>query len=151
MKKTIILIAVMLMLLSTSVFATGVGISAGLPIGEGLPATNLMLSAKLDTVPFLLGLGFGFDPFYLGLTADWWALNENLAGMLNIYIGPGLYMGINSGSDTQIDFGARLPIGLNIFPLDFMELFIEIAPTLVVLPEFPTIGVQAAAGLRFWF
>jgi hypothetical protein len=51
--------------------------------------------------------------------------------------------------------GGRLPIGVNIYPIKNLELFLELAPTLAVgIGEeitFPVFGVQGAFGLRFWF
>ncbi len=156
MKKKIIILAIIFTLvISASAFSLGIGLAAGLPIGDGLPGSNLMLSAKFDQLPFLLGLAAGFDPFYMGVTADWWAFNDNLAGPLNLYAGPGLYLGVSSaGDNTNINLGVRIPIGLNIFVLDFFELFVEVAPRLGFLPTFAipgSLGVQAAAGFRFWF
>ncbi|AHC14536.1 hypothetical protein [Salinispira pacifica] len=147
MKKFAIILVILMIITVFSASAVGIGASFGLPIG-GLPGTDVMLSAKLDSLPFLLGLGFGIEPAYFGATADWWVLNENLAGALNIYLGPGLYIG---GAANEFQLGGRLPIGLNMYPVDFLELFVEIAPTLTIAPVFPSFGAQAAFGLRFWF
>lgn len=136
-----------------AVFATGLGVSAGLPIGPGLPGSNVMLSLKLDQLPFLMGIGFsiGQEVFSFGFTADWWALNKNLFSFVNYYLGPGLYVGYAGG----LALGGRLPIGLNIYPVKNLELFLEIAPTLAVgigeVITFPLFGAQGAFGLRFWF
>jgi hypothetical protein len=154
MKKIAVLSVIMLIIISASAFSLGIGLATGLNVGDGMPS-NLMLSLKLDQLPFLLGVALDFDdPFFLGLTADWWAFNENLTGPLNFYAGPGLYTAIRGGEPATISLGARVPLGLNVFLLDFFELFIEVAPTLGFLPDFGipgSLGLQAAAGFRFWF
>jgi hypothetical protein len=154
MKKIIIVLVILLLITSVSAFSLGIGLSTGLNVGQGMPS-NLMLSAKFDQLPFLLGIAVDFDdPFFLGATADFWAFNENLTGPINFYAGPGLYTAIQGGDPAQISLGARVPLGLNVFLLNFFELFIEVAPTLGFLPEFNipgSVGLQAAAGFRFWF
>lgn len=152
MKSRVLVIVLLLILITTAtVSATGLGAAFGLPLG-GLPGTNVMLSAKIDQLP-LLGLGFtlGQEVFTFGLTADWWVLNNNLFSFVNYYLGPGLYVAYNN----NVFLGARLPVGLNIFPIKNFELFIEIAPTLALQfsdpIHFPVFGAQGAFGLRFWF
>ncbi len=156
MKKRIATIAIALLLLTVTAsgaFGLGIGLSYGIsPLG-GLPGQNLLLSVKADQLPFLLGVGarMNASTFSLGLTADWWAMNNNLVNFINYYLGLGLYAGI--GQDIAL--GARLPIGLNAFPIEPLEIFLEVAPTLAFISPggitFPDIGLQGAVGLRFWF
>lgn len=134
-------------------FATGVGVAAGIqPLG-GLPGSNVMLSLKVDQLPFLLGLGFtiGQDVFQFGLTGDYWVANSNLFSFVNYYLGPGFYVGYSN----SLLLGGRLPIGLNVYPIKNLELFVEVAPTLAIQfsdpIDFPVFGIQGAFGLRFWF
>ncbi|GAB1432822.1 hypothetical protein MASR2M29_14470 [Spirochaetota bacterium] len=155
MKTKIFVVSILLLTLVAvpAVFATGIGVSAGLPIGTGLPGSNVLLSLKLDQLPFLMGVGFAFgqNTFAFGFTADWWILNKPLVSFLNYYLGPGLYLGYSNA----LAIGGRFPIGLNAFPLKNLELFLEVAPTLAVgLGDpitFPLFGAQSAFGLRFWF
>jgi len=134
-------------------FATGVGAAFGLPFGGGLPGSNVMLSLRIDSIPFLMGLGFNLNetnPAF-GLTGDWWVLNENLFSFVNYYLGPGFYIGYSNA----LLLGGRFPVGLNVFPLEPLELFVEVAPTVAVIIgdsiTFPEWGFQSAFGLRFWF
>jgi hypothetical protein len=158
MKKVIIIAAVLFVVMAVSASAWGIGIAAGIdPLG-GLPGSNLMLSVKPPSFPVLFGVGFTVweNIFNLGIIADWWVVNPNLFSFVNFYIGPGLYLGINSGAGgySTVNLGGRVPIGLNIFPLKWLELFIEIAPTLAVGFEpiqFPIFSLQGAFGIRFWF
>lgn len=162
MKRKVLIVLLVLAMLGagSSVFArTGVGISAGLPIGPGLPGSNLMLSLKLDSFPLLLGIGgsFGENQIRLGITADYWIANNNLASILNWYIGIGGFFGAGIAENGgDFDAGLRIPIGLNIFVLDrVLELFVEIAPAIGVrfgnTVQFPALGAQGALGFRVWF
>lgn len=157
MRMKIALVALILLVAVAvpATFATGVGAAFGLPFG-GLPGSNVMLSLKLDSLPFLMGIGFslGENQTSFGFTADWWMVNQNLFSFINYYLGPGFYLAYD-GPAQNILLGGRLPIGLNMFPVKNLELFVEIAPTLAVRFSnpivFPQFGFQGAFGLRFWF
>ena len=146
-KKTLIIAAGLLIIVAASGFSLGLGLAYGLdPLG-GVPQ-GVLLSAKLDELPFLLGLGYGLEGgFRLGVTADWWMAQGNLVSFLNYYIGPGLYLGIAE----NFDVGLRLPIGINMYPIPELELFLEMAPAIPFYPNFPQPGLQGSIGFRFWF
>lgn len=152
-KKVIVVAALLFVVVATSGYSIGIGGAFGLqPVG-GLPGSNVMLSAKFDELPFLMGLGFalGQNQFELGFTADWWFLQQNLINFINIYAGPGAYLGIAQA----LELGVRVPVGLNIYPINVLELFLEIAPTITVQFAdpivFPKFALQGAFGFRFWF
>ncbi|MFW5689712.1 MAG: hypothetical protein ACOC1U_09075 [Spirochaetota bacterium] len=149
--KTAIIALALVAVVATSGFSLGLGLAYGLdPIG-GL-AQDVMLSAKFDEFPALLGIGFRLaDPVRVGLTADWWMATGNLVGFINYYAGPGLYAGVGAG---LFDIGLRIPIGLNAYPIPELELFLEVAPTIgynSATGDFPDPGAQGAIGFRFWF
>ncbi len=152
-RKVLFIIAILLIVSSVSAFSWAIGGSFSLdPIGTDMPV-GAMLSAKFDQFPFLLGLGVSGSSgsFNLGVTADWHFVRENLTGILNYYIGAGAYLGI--GTDT-FELGARIPVALYIFPIDNLELFLEIAPALGMDLSpfyFPRWHLQGAFGFRFWF
>ena len=152
MKRKIVLLSLILFVsIASFSFGLGIGVAGGIPIGEGLPGTNVLLSVKLPDIPIVFGAGFRIDNFALGITADWWLIQEPLVDLLNVYLGPGIYFGYIENS--TIDLGGRLPIGLNIYPISWLELFLEVAPTLSINlqnGQFPQFGVQASIGLRFW-
>ena len=152
-KKFVVLVLIAMLLATTAVFAEGVGIAAGIqPLG-GLPGSNVMLSLRVPQIPFLMGVGFsiGTDTFSFGLTGDWWMAKGNLFSFVNYYLGPGFYVGYANA----LAIGGRLPIGLNMYPIKNLELFLEVAPTLAAVlsdpVSFPEFGLQGAFGLRFWF
>ncbi|TFG81579.1 MAG: hypothetical protein E4H20_09525 [Spirochaetales bacterium] len=152
--KTLVIALVLLLAIAVPMtFATGIGAAFGLqPVG-GLPGSDVMLSLKVNQLPFLMGIGFnlGEQQSTFGFTGDWWIVNQNLFSFINYYLGPGFYIGYG----TDLTLGGRLPIGLNVYPVKNFELFLEVAPTLAVglgdTVTFPVFGVQGAFGLRFWF
>ncbi|GAB6091125.1 hypothetical protein [Spirochaeta dissipatitropha] len=151
MKKTlrVVIIALVFLGLSSTVYSIGIGASFG-GIGRvgGNPGTSTMLSLKFDQAPFLLGVGAHNG--VLALTADWWLANNRLINFINYYAGLGVYTVVGS---NNFDVGGRMPLGLNVFPIDILELFIEIAPTLGVdvSPVNLKFGLHSAIGFRFWF
>lgn len=153
MKKKLILVALLITLVSISCFSWGIGAAFGLDNLGGLPGSSVMMSAKFDQLPFLMGLGFASvgNTISFGFTADYWMLNQNLFSFINVYVGPGLYIGYNQ----SLQIGGRIPIGLNVFPVKWLEGFLEIAPTLSIRlsdpVQFPLFGFQGAIGARFWF
>ncbi len=155
MKRTLLAAcaAALLLIPASNAWSWGIGASFGLNDLGGNPGQNVMASIKLDETPFLFGIGGRISDgnVTLGLTADWWMVHKNLVNFLNYYIGPGLYFALSE----EIELGGRLPIGINAYPLDPLELFLEIAPTIALLApegiEFPNLGLQGAIGFRFWF
>ena len=154
MRKTWIIALVLLVVLAFGASAQTLGVGGAFsidPLGD-LPS-SAMLSLKLPSIPFLWGVGaqIGQDTFQLAFTADWWLYQTNLVSFLNLYVGPGLYLAV----PQPFEIGGRVPIGLNAYPLEVLELFLEIAPTLVFFSSdgvrIPTFGLQGAFGFRFWF
>jgi hypothetical protein len=155
-KKVFLIVLVLILAASTGAFAIGIGGAfSSSPIGPGAYYGGGALSLKLDGMPLLGISGYSNSGvFALGGTADWWMVNENLSGILNYYAGIGGYAHISLGSPTAFGFGARIPLGLNAYVLDPLELFLEIAPAIGVSIGTGSIfdwGLQSAIGFRFWF
>lgn len=130
-----------------------VGLAAGIePLG-GLPGSDGMISVKPPNLPITIGAGFrlGADDFQMGATVDWILVRENLFSFVNVYVGPGLYLAL----PDEVEVGARVPVGLNAYPTDWLELFFEIAPKLALFSDgtvdVPDVGIQSAVGFRFLF
>ena len=153
-KKILVLVSALLIFSAANAFSWGIGGAFGLPLGDDVPGANALLSLKVDQFPFIMGIGFsiGQDTANFGFTADWHMIRQNLTGMLNWYAGPGLYVAY--AGDT-FHLGGRVPVALYIFPIDALELFVEVAPTLSAgLGDpitFPNFGIQSSFGFRFWF
>ena len=158
MKKKILILALALLLIaSASTFAIGIGGAGTYGWGTDDGISGGFLTLKLDDLP-LLGIdvasGSGSSYLRVGATADWWQLNENLSGIFNWYWGLGGYGRVTLANSPSFAIGARLPIGLNAFILDPLELFLEAAPAVGVSIGSNIgldWGVQGALGFRFWF
>lgn len=153
-RKILIVAAVLLIAVSMAGFTQtfGVGGAFSLDALGGLPS-GAMLSLKVPAFPVVWGLGLqlGGGTFNMGLTADWWLYSTNLVSFINLYVGPGLYLAL----PQTFELGGRVPIGLNAYPIDVLELFLEFAPTLVFVSNrginVPSFALQGAFGFRFWF
>lgn len=148
MRKGILL--VVLMLLPLMVFAeNGIGIIVGQPTGVSfkhwLSDANSIDAALAWS--FVKGGGLYVHGNYLfenksnldSLTIPWfWGVGANVGTW-------------KSGDDTEIGIGVRVPVGLNFrFQQIPSELFLELAPTLNVVPSV-NFGVGGAIGYRFVF
>ena len=153
-RKVLIIAFALAAVVSMSASANTFGIGGAFSIDAlgGLPS-GAMLSVKVPQTPVLWGIGMQLnqDTFNLAMTADWWLHTQNLVGFLNLYVGPGLYVSL----PDRIEFGGRVPIGINAYPIPVLELFLEIAPTLLFFSNqgisIPSFGLQGAFGFRFWF
>lgn len=155
MKKLVLALCLSLGLVATSASALAIGGAFSVGVLGGLPS-SAMLSVKLNGSAPVLGLGvsIGGGTMHIGATADWWLYHAPLGGPLYIYLGPGVYADIQTGTGGTLGFGLRLPIGLQFFVIKPLELFVEVAPRagLTLNPTlFPVWGMQGALGFRFWF
>jgi hypothetical protein len=151
MKRGIAIGALLIALMAVPAF--GIGIGAAFNAGFLDLPSQAMLSFKLDESPavFAVGASIGSNKFELGVTADWWMYQTELVSIFHMYVGPGVYAQIGNG----FALGVRVPIGVQAFVLEPLELFLEVAPALGIKLsdpiDFPTFGVQGAFGFRFWF
>jgi hypothetical protein len=129
---------------------------------EGAPGAALSL--KISRIPILWGINLDLprNGFGVSLTGDRYLIERGR--IFGWCMGIGAYAGVLSYSDTLTEWtsiraGARIPIGLYIFPVSFLELFANLAPNLGVglyfgdYPErfeFPEGGLGLDIGLRFW-
>ena len=151
MKKILLIALVIIVLGGTYSHARGLAIGGafGIPAVGSLPM-GVLLSVKIPQIPFLLGIGYSFNAG-LGVTADWWLYQSHLVGILNLYVGPGLYLNVSN----SFQLGVRVPIGIQIWPITPLELFLEVAPTVGFIEptgvQIPSFGLQGSVGFRFWF
>lgn len=160
-KRVIALVLGLTMLVvgGTAFAATwGIGGAFGIDFLGGLP-TSAMVTAKIPGIPMVIGLGGGGNNNYvsIGTTIDWWFLDTNLSSALMLYVGPGLYMNLMlaNGDVQYFALGGRVPIGLHIYPFNFLELFLEVAPSMQIIGQggvsFGQFALQGGFGFRFWF
>ncbi len=152
MKKRIIMASLVLVLSVPAAFSWGLGAAFSIDAMGGLPSSAL-LSVRTPDQPIVLGVGVQLsqEHFNLGMTADWWLVHNELTNIISYYIGPGLYL----VAPETLEVGGRVPVGLQVFPIEPLELFLEIAPAQSLVTgngvQIPDISVQSAFGFRFWF
>lgn len=141
--------------------STSLGLQAGYnPAGGWGPAITFKV-ASLPCV-FAADVGFTSDAQLssVGVTADWWIANPRLAGMLNYYYGPGVAVAFHTTSAAPaLDVDFRAVAGLNIFPINFLELYAQVAwQPGIYIPfyegskiSFSWWSLPINAGFRFWF
>jgi hypothetical protein len=173
MKKMLIVVPVLFLAVAAGTFAehpsgTGIGIDFRYGVEGGFgPA----LSLKLKPVPVYWGIGLGISSNWFGLnvTGDYYFIDRTLIPEINLswFLGLGGYTGMwiwkddyrlgGAGSDEPgmaLTLGARLPVGLSWQPLNYLEVFLDVAPSLglwVVPVRFPNWDVNIDLGARFWF
>jgi hypothetical protein len=147
MRKRIIL-SIVLVLAVTAVASAEFAIGAEyLYYTPGL-ASNALLSLRAWPMPFQLGLGFAPGPSF-SVTGDWWLKAGAITGSpLGYYLAVGGFVTL-----PNLVLGARVPIGLQLWLGDLLELFLEAVPYagLDLDSMYPMYGIGVGAGFRFWF
>jgi hypothetical protein len=164
MKKRLIFVIILmvgLLAVPTAVFAKPAGIAIG---GEAASVNFNGWGGRfvfhIPKVPLYFGIGglFQSSGTFVDFTMDYWFLHNHLSGMLDYYVGIGGYAGFATwaGSSSSFALGARLPIGLQIWPVgSVLEIFLEVAPAWVPINtngiDPLVFQVQPAIGFRIWF
>ncbi len=153
MKKSALLVLILMAISSTNLFSqtsgTGLGIMVGEPSGISFKhwvAPNHAVDAGLAWL-FADNGNFQLHADYL-YHANVFELN-NSAGYIGI---GGRIMFRNSDKgETDNRFGVRVPAGLNFyFPEPKLDVFIEIAPILDLTPS-SKFSINGLAGVRYFF
>jgi hypothetical protein len=131
-------------------------------------AGGAAFSLKTPQLPVYWGINLEMRNHSLGfsLTGDYYLVDRTISRDINLgwYLGVGAYAGFHSYDYesikwTSIRGGARVPIGIYIIPVRFLEVFLDIAPSLGVglyfgnwddRFNFPEGGFGVDIGLRFW-
>jgi hypothetical protein len=158
MKKIVLIVVLLSVVSAGSMFAashTGWSIGAAfyLTWTQSAAPTGAALCVKFPSLPIMFGFSAIFGYYYttIGVTVDWWAFQTHLVGPVDLYIGPGLFLLIDTSPYGYVDGGLRIPVGFQIFIVPAFEIFLEPALAIHVMPVLPTFGFMASIGLRFWF
>ncbi|MCA1755533.1 MAG: hypothetical protein LC641_12745 [Spirochaeta sp.] len=131
----------------TNARAQGKGVAAGIMLGSPTGITVLLREQVA------LGAAWSFQD-YIHLHGDLWLYNGPLAEPVDWYIGVGAKFRAFSDDRRKEDFpvgiGARVPFGLRFFPLEELELFLEFAPGISLVPD-TSPDLDAVLGVRFHF
>ena len=169
--KKIIIALLLVTFIATSAFAYhpsgwGIGIMARQQFEwDGFGRSwGAALSLKAPQFPIYWGISTVFqqDAFRLNITGDRYLIDELVLEDINLgwNLGLGAYFGLQSASGWgAVNFGGRVPIGLYIFPVHFLELFANLVPSVGVgiyygdFPDrvrIPVGDLGFELGLRFW-
>ena len=179
MKKLLIVIALVAILATGTAFADHPdGFGIGLVGSYGWGGGGGGLSLKIPSIPIYWGVFFwGYeDNFSLGVTGDYYLLDDQIVSILHWYLGLGGFFNFNNHtrhwankdySYSSFYLGARIPIGLSLQPIPLLEVFLDVAPSFGVHirssqkaddgHEFQKGGAGFAwgwpieVGLRLWF
>jgi len=174
--KKIVVVLVLITALSVGVFAQhpsgwGVGVMGQYNLAwDGFGGGGgAALSLKAPQLPIYWGLNLDIrsHTFGFSVTGDYYIIDNPILSDINLgwYLGLGGYVGLAHYSYKSTDwnsfrFGARLPVGIYILPVKFLEVFLDVAPSLGVGIytgdyddhfHFPEGGLGFDLGVRFWF
>ena len=164
MKRIAVLVLAAFLVFSADLFALKSTPDFG--IGAELTTINFgtagaMLTVHFPSVPLYFGFGGNFVGGVSGrpeltATVDYWLLHNPIGGgFFSWYLGIGGY-GVLAFNPGWFALGARLPVGLQMWPLDNerLEIFLELAPAWVPVTssgfEPARFQAQVALGFRFW-
>jgi len=111
---------------------------------------GLGITAKFGHIP--IGIKYNFsNPAAIGASVDYHIVDdEKLIDALRFYLGLGAFLGIHFSSSNPIDLGARIPIGLQFYPIKQLEVYLGAIPTLRFLPSL-SLGLGGELGVRIHF
>ena len=171
--KKLVLVLVFMFILAIGAFAEhpggwGIGIVGQSHFFGNELAGNWggALSLKAPQKPIFWGINARIKNNYFGVsvTGDYYLIDKRLIPDINFgwYLGIGGYAGFyhvgGDGNYNGLGVGARVPIGIYVFPVRFFEVFIDLAPSLGLGVNFgdeiglkiPAGGLGADLGVRFW-
>ena len=173
--KKVILALLLGALVTTGVFSdhpSGLGLGFmgrwGIGWGDGQGANGAAFSLKLPSIPIFWAATFDVKSNLsgFGFIGDRYFYHNPLFSDINLhwFIGVGAYVSfyIFSSSDknySSIEMGARIPVGLSWQPLELLEFFLNIAPSLGLAVDiggndaglkFPRGGLPLEVGIRVW-
>lgn len=157
MKKIAVIMLILSLVGAGSAFAagplglTGFGVYGTLGSTAGKLGGGVGLSLKWASFP-VVGLQYNLTAERINASVDYYIIDaEGLAANLSYFLGAGLYAGIGTGGgEAQVDFGFRIPVGLQFWPIRKFELFFAPVLAIAVIPE-PELGLGAEFGARVRF
>jgi len=153
MKKFFVLATALVVLAGVPVFAAGpagltaFGVYGNVGATNGSVSGGIGLSFKWASFP-VVGLQYDFNANRFGGSVDYYVIDaEGLGSMFSYFLGAGLYAGV---ANSTFDFGLRIPVGLQFWPVHKLELFISPVLSIPLVPQ-PSVGIGAEFGARVHF
>ena len=157
MKKLYVLVLLSLLCIGSAFAKIGIGAQGEYTFGNMPAFTSVELTFKSSKTPLVLGLDFDFakDFYGIGLDVDYWLANPKLVSMLKFYVAPGLTTAVyNFADDISFYIASRLALGLNVFVIDELEIYLQTAAELGY-SNYDGSGfafhVPIGGGIRVWF
>jgi hypothetical protein len=155
MKRVALLVVCIAVLASGMAFAKGAGGLTAIGVYGNYGFTGggggIGLSLKFGSFP-VIGIKYSLTQNgYLGATVDWYVVDSaGLIDNMTFFVAAGAYAGFGFGPGNNFDFGLRIPIGLQLWLLKKLEIYLAAIPA---IPVFPSIGLGFGAelGLRVHF
>jgi len=158
MHKKLVIVVLALGLISGAAFASGPGGLTGIGVfgsfggsTTGSTGGGVGLSLKFGSFP-VLGIQYDLTaPGRLALACDYYIIDaQGLAGPLSFFLGVGAFGGVSFGTPAAVDLGLRIPIGLQLWPVSKLELFLSGVPVVRFIPTV-SLGIGGEIGLRVHF
>ena len=130
-------------------------LAAGLILGSPTGLSVKYWTGRTNALDAVLGFPFDSDVklnFHMNYLWQF-PISANVPGELPFYIGLGARLrSIDKPNQTQkVDFGVRIPIGLEFSPQNVpLNFFAELAPVIVFTPS-GAVNVDAGIGIRYRF
>ena len=175
MKKITWILVLTLLVAAGTAFAQhpdGLGVGVGWQLGSSWEspsdlgnALSLFIKAPQSSIYWGISadvLHLNDSRFWVSLTGDHYLIDSTLIPNLNLgfFLGIGVYFKFDHYGSTYngIDLGVRVPIGLSWQPIDWFEVFFDVAPSIGFYSHFGNTskvgiggGWQGDIGIRFWF
>lgn len=143
----IIVLSVPAMISAKSTDRLGAGIIIGEPTG---------ISLKYSNFP-VLGIAWSVENHF-HVHCDYWVHEDTLKAPVNWYVGVGGKVRLftndsndrKKDSDSDIGLGFRVPVGLQYYIIEELELFGEIVPGISLFPA-TGFDLDAGIGIRYYF
>ncbi|MDR2542957.1 MAG: hypothetical protein LBC80_05865 [Treponema sp.] len=165
MKKILSVLVLLVIFTTGTAFAQnvhpgglGIGVMWGGHLDDGFTGNEgAALSLKLPNNPFFWGVSVNKGPT-IGVQGDRYFFGSKLIPTLGWYLGLGGYGSIYLGDIAALEFGLRAPLGLTFQPIDLLEIFVTLAPSLGISIitgddgdiDFPHFRWPVEIGIRIW-
>jgi len=164
MKKIFFVLVLAAILATGTAFADypggwGIGIQGG-GIGNwgGGWFGGAALSLKVPSLPIFWAIDFagGNNYFMLGVSGDYYLVHSALVPAINLdwYLGIGAYVTLGLGGYDFFGVGGRVPIGLSWQPINFLEVYLQLVPSIGAGFSSSNFGLGGGfggnIGIRFW-
>lgn len=157
MKKIILIVSLVSLVGAANVSAegpmglTGFGVYGTMGSTSGSLGGGVGLSLKWGSFP-VVGLQYNLSTERLNGSFDYYVVDAQvLADHLSYFVGGGVFAGLGSGDDgVDFDFGFRIPVGLQFWPVPKLELFLAPVLAIPLIPA-PDVNFGAEFGARMRF